>query len=99
VSTVFDLFVGHLGIQRERDVEAKVVERVERAPNGPHHPEYDELRPHTPAWQESLTGVPRSEVIRVAREFASNAERSGGRSMILIGSGVNHWFHSDETSA
>ena len=29
------------------------------------------------------------------REFADNAERSGGRSMILMGAGTNHWFHSD----
>ena len=34
---------------------------------------------------------------RVAREFADNAERSGGRSMILLGAGTNHWFHSDTT--
>ena len=30
-----------------------------------------------------------------AREFAANAEESGGRSMIIMGAGTNHWFHSD----
>ena len=30
-----------------------------------------------------------------AREFARNAEVSGGRSMIAMGAGTNHWFHSD----
>ena len=30
------------------------------------------------------------------REFADNAERSDGRSMILMGAGTNHWFHSDQ---
>ena len=34
---------------------------------------------------------------RIGREFADNAERSGGRSMILMGAGTNHWFHSDTT--
>ena len=35
--------------------------------------------------------------VKVAREFARNAEVSGGRSMICMGAGTNHWFHSDET--
>ena len=55
----------------------------------------DEPVPFTPAWQEAITGVPRSEVIRVAREFAENAEKTRGKSMILLGSGTNHWFNSD----
>ena len=33
---------------------------------------------------------------RVAREFARNAERSNGRSMIMMGGGTNHWYHSDQ---
>ncbi|HEY8472860.1 MAG TPA: nitrate reductase subunit alpha [Natronosporangium sp.] len=53
--------------------------------------------PYTPAWQEPITGVPAAACARVAREFADNAERSGGRSMILMGAGTNHWFHSDTT--
>ena len=32
---------------------------------------------------------------RVAREFARNAEVTEGRSMIAMGAGTNHWFHSD----
>jgi nitrate reductase alpha subunit len=53
--------------------------------------------PYTPAWQEPITGVPARAVARIAHEFADNAERSGGRSMILMGAGTNHWFHSDTT--
>jgi nitrate reductase alpha subunit len=34
-------------------------------------------------------------VARIAREFAQNAEDSHGRSMILMGAGTNHWYHSD----
>ena len=36
-------------------------------------------------------------MIRVAREFADNAERTGGRSMIIMGAGVNHWYNNDVT--
>ncbi len=32
---------------------------------------------------------------RIAREFARNAEETQGRSMIIMGAGTNHWFHSD----
>ena len=31
-----------------------------------------------------------------AREFARNAEVTRGRSMIAMGAGTNHWFHSDQ---
>ena len=33
----------------------------------------------------------------MAREFADNAERTGGRSMIIMGAGVNHWYNNDVT--
>ncbi|HET7195590.1 MAG TPA: nitrate reductase subunit alpha [Nocardioides sp.] len=57
---------------------------------------YDDAdSPYTPAWQEPITGVPARAAIRIAREFARNAEESRGRSMILMGAGTNHWFHSD----
>jgi len=57
----------------------------------------DPGQPYTPAWQAPITGVPAAVAARVARELADNAERSGGRSMILLGAGTNHWFHSDTT--
>ncbi len=50
---------------------------------------------YTPEWQEPVTGVPAPAARRIAREFATNAEQSRGRSMILMGAGTNHWFHSD----
>jgi nitrate reductase alpha subunit len=50
---------------------------------------------YTPEWQEPVTGVPAAAARRIAREFATNAEQSRGRSMILMGAGTNHWFHSD----
>ena len=51
--------------------------------------------PYTPAWQEAITGVPAATAARIGREFAANAEESRGRSMIVMGAGTNHWFHSD----
>ena len=50
---------------------------------------------YTPEWQEPITGVPAARARRIAREFARNAEDTNGRSMILMGAGTNHWFHSD----
>ncbi|MEU0217038.1 nitrate reductase subunit alpha, partial [Streptomyces sp. NPDC006265] len=55
----------------------------------------DAAEPYTPAWQAAITGVDAAKAARIAREFATNAEESGGRSMIIMGAGTNHWFHSD----
>ena len=56
---------------------------------------YDEDVPYTPAWQEKITGVPRADVIAVARQFADNADRTHGKSMVIIGAAMNHWYHCD----
>src|SRR5690606_25360476 len=48
-----------------------------------------------PAWQEEITGVPAAKAEKIGREFGANADDSRGRSMILMGAGTNHWFHSD----
>ena len=53
--------------------------------------------PCTPAWQQEHTGVDAGGCVRIAREFAANAEQTEGRSMIVMGAGTNHWFHSDQT--
>ncbi|MER7079297.1 nitrate reductase alpha subunit [Saccharopolyspora kobensis] len=82
VTTVFDLVLADYGVGRPG--------LPGDWPRG-----LDDPRPHTPAWQEEITGVPAAQAIRVAREFARNAEESGGRSMILMGAGTNHWFHAD----
>ena len=36
-----------------------------------------------------------SVVVQIAREFAQNSLDTGGRSMIIMGAGINHWFNSD----
>ncbi len=81
ISTVYDLMMAHMG--------------VDRALPGDYPENYDDTMPYTPAWQESITGVDRHLAIRVAREFAENAAKTRGRSMIALGAGTNHWYHSD----
>jgi nitrate reductase / nitrite oxidoreductase, alpha subunit len=83
VTTVLDLTLAHYGVARP-DLPGDW-------PTG-----YDDDAPCTPAWQEPITGVSRHLVARVAREFARNAEVTRGRSMICMGAGTNHWFHSDQ---
>lgn len=56
---------------------------------------YDEVKAYTPAWAEKISGVSRAHIIRTAREFADNADKTHGRSMIIVGAGLNHWFHLD----
>ena len=84
VTTVFDILAASLAIDRGHGGDVA---------SG-----YEDARAYaTPAWQEAITGVPAEDMIRVAREFADNAERTGGRSMIIMGAGVNHWYKKDVT--
>ena len=39
--------------------------------------------------------MPRDQIVTVAREFALNAEKTKGRSMVIVGAGLNHWYHMD----
>ncbi len=80
VATVFDLQAGQYGIDRGLGSGAN---------------NFDDNAPYTPAWQEAITGVPREQIITVARQFADNAEKTQGRSMVIIGAAMNHWYHSD----
>ncbi|CAM4267801.1 nitrate reductase subunit alpha [Bordetella muralis] len=56
---------------------------------------YDDDVPYTPAWQERITGVKREDVITVARQFAETADKTQGKSMVILGAGLNHWYHMD----
>jgi nitrate reductase alpha subunit len=85
VTTVFDLLAAHVGVPR--------TEAGEPCEDDPLN--YDDPKPYTPAWQEAITGVPRQDCVRVAREFAENALKTRGKSMIFLGAGTNHWYHSD----
>ncbi|MBU0783399.1 MAG: nitrate reductase subunit alpha [Gammaproteobacteria bacterium] len=80
VSTVFDLQVAQYGIDRGLGSGAN---------------SYDQNTPYTPAWAETITGVPQQQIVDIAREFANNADKTQGRSMIIIGAAMNHWYHCD----
>jgi nitrate reductase alpha subunit len=83
VTTVFDLLLASYGVGRPGLPGVW--------PTGYEDP----TSPCTPAWQEEITGVPAHKAERIGREFAQNAIDSKGRSMIIMGAGTNHYFHSD----
>ena len=55
----------------------------------------DDSQPFTPAWQERFTGVAGSVAVNFAREWARTAENTGGKCSVIIGAGVNHWYHNN----
>lgn len=80
--TVYDLMMSQYGVARiDSPLNAKDY--------------FDETSHYTPAWQEKITSVKASIVVQIAREFAQNSIDTGGRSMIIMGAGINHWFNSD----
>jgi len=81
VTTVFDLVIAQFGVGRGLP--------------GDYPQSYDEVGAYTPAWQESYTGIGRDTVVRLAREFAANAEATNGKSMIIIGASINHWYNNN----
>src|SRR5690625_2454487 len=82
VATVYDLMLSQYGVK---------CDGARHVANG-----YDDASSiYSPAWQENITNVKKELVIQIAREFAQNAIDTGGRSMIIMGAGMNHWFNSD----
>ncbi|WP_460464785.1 nitrate reductase subunit alpha [Arthrobacter pigmenti] len=85
VTTVFDVMLAQYGVGRP-------------GLPGDWAAGYDDVDTlYTPAWQEEITSVPAEACIRTARQFATNAEQSEGRSMIIMGAGICQWFHGDAT--
>ena len=81
VTTGFDLLMAQFGVGRGLE--------------GAYPSSYDDDAPYTPAWQERHTGIGRDTVVRLAREFTANAAVTRGRSMIIVGASVNHWYHNN----
>jgi nitrate reductase / nitrite oxidoreductase, alpha subunit len=81
-TTVYDLIMGQLGIKR--DIEGDYPGSYDDPDHG-----------YTPAWQEKITGIGSATVIEFAREWCRTAEATNGKCMIIIGTGVNQWYHSN----
>ena len=82
VATVYDLTLANYGVEHGLN-----------CPNSA--ASFEENKPYTPQWQEKITGVPAAQIIKIAREFADNADKTTGRSMIIIGAAMNHWYNMD----
>jgi len=83
VASVFDLQVAQYGIDRGLG-------------GGNVATSYDDANvAYTPAWAEKVTGVKRADLIRTGREFADNAAKTRGKSMVIMGAAINHWYHND----
>ena len=82
VATVFDLMAANYGI--DRGLGGSNVASS-----------YEQDVPYTPGWQSRITGVKAEDVITVARQFAENAHKTHGKSMVIIGAAMNHWYHMD----
>jgi nitrate reductase alpha subunit len=82
VTTVYDLTMGQYGVGRGLE--------------GAYPEDYtDKDAAYTPAWQEIFTGVDSKTVIQFAHEWANTAELTEGKCMIIVGAGINHWYHSN----
>jgi len=82
VTTVFDLLMARYGV--DRGLEGEYPQSYD-----------DEELCYTPAWQERWTGIDRKTVTGFAREWAKTAEITGGKCSIIIGAGINHWYHNN----
>jgi nitrate reductase alpha subunit len=82
VTTVYDLIMAQYGVGRGLE--------------GAYPADYtDKDAAYTPAWQEIFTGVDARTVLQFAREWASTAAATEGKCMIIIGAGINHWYHAN----
>lgn len=52
---------------------------------------------YTPAWAAKVSGVKAADIERTGREFAYNASKTHGKSMVIMGAAINHWYHNDMT--
>ncbi len=82
VATVYDVVMGQYGVNRD-------------LPGNYPADATDKDAAYTPAWQEVFTGVDAKTVEQFAREWANTANLTNGKCMIIIGAGINHWYHSN----
>jgi nitrate reductase / nitrite oxidoreductase, alpha subunit len=82
VASAFDLLMARYGVRR--GLEGDYPESYD-----------DENASYTPAWQEKWSGIDRKTVLGFAREWAHTAEVTNGKCCIIIGAGINHWYHNN----
>ena len=82
VTTAYDLLMAQYGVRRGLP--------------GAYPKDYNDAdAPYTPAWCEKFTGMGRDVVIRFAREWGSTANLTKGKCTVIIGAGINHWYHGN----
>jgi nitrate reductase / nitrite oxidoreductase, alpha subunit len=82
VATAYDLIMGQYGVPRGLP--------------GDYPTSYDDQEmSYTPAWQERLTGIDKDTVITFARQWSVTAAKTGGKCSVIIGAGIDHWYHNN----
>ena len=82
VTTAYDLLMAQYGVTRGLP--------------GQYPKDYDDAdAPYTPAWSEKFTGMGRDVLIRFAREWGNTANLTKGKCSVIIGAGINHWYHGN----
>jgi len=81
VATVYDLLMAQYG--------------VNRGLSGDYPADYDDEKPYTPAWTEKFTGIDRDVLLNFARDWGNTALHTNGKCTIIIGAGINHWYHNN----
>ncbi|BCZ93088.1 nitrate reductase subunit alpha (plasmid) [Thermus thermophilus] len=81
VATVFDLLMAQFGVGRGLP--------------GDYPASYEDDLPYTPAWQEKWTGIHRDTLLAYARAWGENGLKTKGKNLIIIGAGINHWYHNN----
>ncbi len=80
VTTAYDLIMAQYGVGRGLE--------------GDYPKDYnDKYAAYTPAWQEMFTGIGSDTLLQFAAEWIRTAEATKGKCMIIIGAGINHWYH------
>ncbi|MCK4442381.1 MAG: nitrate reductase subunit alpha, partial [Sulfurovaceae bacterium] len=80
VATTFDVLMAQYGVPRGLE--------------GDYPTDYtDKSSAYTPAWQEIFTGIDSETIISIAREWGHTGEITEGKNMVIVGAGVNHWYH------
>ncbi len=83
VTSVFDLQVAQYGVDRGLG-------------GGNVAKDYNDASvAYTPAWASKVTGIKAIDLERTGREFAKNASQTHGKSLVIMGAAINHWYHND----